>query len=310
MDLQTKGRRMSGLEIYILTDENYVPGVVALVNSLRRCGFDGPIHIGSPASLSISAGRAPAVHFHVLGKSPFSPMHRKAELLLAHPSEQFAYFDADVLLMKPDFMPRLATWIENAFVCSFEAIMPRTDYRRFGWARRLGLAPKPARWPDHYFNAGFFAGAIDRDRQLLEAYDQATKRLITPPGTFYADPDLPLLDQDVLNGLLQDRADEVWGVGPPDVWYASSSLNPFICVSSFGGPALLHCTGPSKPWNLATAPDHLPNIYERNWFDLAVENANPLALSLSMPKDVAAWLANTRVARFAARSRWLRNRLI
>jgi hypothetical protein len=301
---------MSGLEVYTFTDEHFLPGVVALVNSLRRGGFNGRIHIGSPAPLSICASRAPAVHFHILGESPFSPMHRKAELLLSHPSEQFAYFDADTLLAKPDFMPRLATWIELAFVCSIEAIMPRTDYRRFGWARRLGLAPKPTRWPDHYFNAGFFAGVIDRDRQLLEAYDQAIRRLITPPGTFHADPDLPLLDQDLLNGLLQDRADEVLGVGPPDVWYASSSPSSFLCVSSFGGPALLHCTGPSKPWNLTTAPDRVPNVYERKWFDFAVENANPLALSLSLPKGVAAWLADTRVARFAARSRWLRNRLM
>src|SRR6516164_11680655 len=141
---------MCGLEIYTFTDEGFVPGVVGLVNSLRRCGFDGRIHIGSPALLSISASRAPAVDFHVLGESPFSPMQRKAELLLAHPSEQFAYFDADTLVMKPDFMARLATWVEHAFVCSFEAVMPRTDYRRFGWARRLGLASKPACWPDHY----------------------------------------------------------------------------------------------------------------------------------------------------------------
>ena len=300
---------MSELEVYTFTDEGYVPGVVALVNSLRRCGFEGAIHIGSPGPLSISTRQAPGVHFHVLSESPFSPTLRKAELLLAHPSERFAYFDADTLLIEGNFMSRLAVWIELGFVCSFEALVPRTDHRRFGWARRLGLASKPTSWPDHYFNAGFFAGTIDRDRELLEDWDQATRRLIAPPGMAFTDPDLPLLEQDILNGLLQDRAEGVVGIGPPDVWYAATQSHPFLCIGVFQGPALLHCTGVSKPWNLETAPDHAPNIYERNWFAFAVDS-DPLALRMRLPRDVAAWLANSKVARFAAKSRRLRKQVI
>ena len=54
------------LELYTIADENYAPGVVALVNSARKNGFTGPIHIGSPEPLSISYRPLDGVTFHVL----------------------------------------------------------------------------------------------------------------------------------------------------------------------------------------------------------------------------------------------------
>jgi hypothetical protein len=299
---------MSKLEIYTLTDEAFVPGVVALVNSLRRTGFDGQIHVGSPEPLSIASCGAPAVQFHILRSDRFYPTNRKAELLLAHPAERFAYFDADTLVVNPSFIPRFTEWIELAFVCSFEAVVPNNDHRRFGWARRLGFPADPLHWPNHYFNAGLFGGIFKRDCQLLETWDQAIKKLIAPPGAAFIDVDFPLHDQDVLNGILQQSAD-VLGVGQPDIWYAASPVNPFLCLGSFNGPALLHCTGLSKPWKLATGADRAPNIYEQHWFNVAVQNPNPLKLSMSLPKGAAAWLAYGRAARFTSKSRRVGKRL-
>ena len=78
------------LEVFTFADEAYVPAVVALVNSLRRVGFDGPIHVGSPERLSIAgqAGQAAGVVFHELGASAWWPGNRKAELLLAHGADR------------------------------------------------------------------------------------------------------------------------------------------------------------------------------------------------------------------------------
>jgi lipopolysaccharide biosynthesis glycosyltransferase len=295
------------LEIYTVTDEGYVPGVIALVNSLRQNEFSGPIHIGSPEQLSI--GAAPNIYLHVLGRSSFSPTHRKAELLLAHPSEHFVYLDADTIVANRTLIPRLEKWIRDAFVCSFEAIIPSMDYRRFGWAKRLELPREPNKWPHFYFNAGFFAGVMDRDYNLLEAWDRSSRKAIVPPGSAFTDPDLPFLEQDVLNGLLQDRRNTI-GIGPPDVWYAATPINPFLSFGAFNGPAVLHCTGPSKPWKLAKPPNHSPNIYEQRWFDYAIKKPNPLSLSVSIPKAVSAWLENGRAARASARLRRLRKRIL
>jgi hypothetical protein len=43
-----------GLVLYTVADEAYVPGVAALINSARRNGVRGEIHIGSPKPLSIA----------------------------------------------------------------------------------------------------------------------------------------------------------------------------------------------------------------------------------------------------------------
>jgi len=40
------------LSLYTFADEAFVPAIAALVNSARRNGFSGNIHIGSPEPLS------------------------------------------------------------------------------------------------------------------------------------------------------------------------------------------------------------------------------------------------------------------
>ena len=41
------------LSLYTFADEAFVPGIAALINSARRHGFSGKIHVGSPEPLSI-----------------------------------------------------------------------------------------------------------------------------------------------------------------------------------------------------------------------------------------------------------------
>ena len=66
-----------------MADEAYVPGVAALINSARRNGVKGEIHIGSPKPLSIANCQSGLI-FHDMGPSDYWPGNRKAELLLRH----------------------------------------------------------------------------------------------------------------------------------------------------------------------------------------------------------------------------------
>ena len=70
-----------GLVLYTVADEAYVPGVAALINSARRNGVKGEIHIGSPKPLRIADCQSGLI-FHDMGPSDYWPGNRKAELLL------------------------------------------------------------------------------------------------------------------------------------------------------------------------------------------------------------------------------------
>lgn len=91
------------LSLYTFADEAFVPGVVALVNSVRRHGFSGRILVGSPEPLSISQRPPEGIEFHALGLNGYWPGNRKAELPLKCPSEHCVLLDADIIIADPTF---------------------------------------------------------------------------------------------------------------------------------------------------------------------------------------------------------------
>jgi hypothetical protein len=296
------------LEVYTFTDEGYVPAVVALVGSLRATGFEGVIHIGSPERLSID-GQGEGVAFHVLGPSPYWPGNRKAELLLAHGSERFVFLDADTVVTHRALLTKLDAWIERAPVVAVEGIVASIDARRRAWARRLGRAERPEAWPSHYFNSGFWAGRMSRDRALLSTWHEATRAQLTAPGGLTQDEDFTMADQDVLNAVLQDWTPPPIGLGPPDVWCAASPINPFMHVGVFDAPALLHCTGKDKPWKLHTVPARTPHAYDLEWYEHVVRTPGPLRVDVTLPPLVRAWFEGRPAGRAAARATRLWRRL-
>src|SRR5262245_54705659 len=255
------------LSLYTFADESYVPGVVALVNSARRNGFSGTIHVGSPEPLSICDRAAQDLIFHVLSPSVFWPGNRKAELLLSHPSERFAFFDADMIITRSDLFSRIESWIDDAPVFSVVSLMVPNDYRRDTWARRLKRQTRSDRWPISYFNSGFFAGRFDRDRPLFQEWHVAIHEVLAPPGALWSDADFIGSDQDVLNAVLQDWKDQIIAIGPPDI--SSTASYPFPFFSSLD-TAVLHGIGLMKPWNMTTPPRRSPSAYELAWYDYAV----------------------------------------
>jgi hypothetical protein len=277
------------LALYTLADEKYVPGVASLINSVRKIGFSGPIHVGSPDRLSISADACDDIIFHTLSRSSYWLGNRKAEFVLAHPSERFAFLDADMIVTDGRFLQRMERWLEGAPVFGVEALVAPVDYRRHMWAERLGRAANPDKWPMHYFNSGLFAGIFQRDRALLEAWDSAIRFLLKPPADILSDSDFPMPDQDSLNAVLQDWNPQPIGIGPPDVWMAASQFNPFLHIGTFGQPAVLHCTGTPKPWQITQYPSRYPNVYDRAWYQHAVVSPGPVRIEAVIPPALRGW---------------------
>jgi len=277
------------LAVYTFTNEAYVPAVTALVNSARRSGFGGPIHIGSPEPLSIAP--ADGLLFHVLGDSIFWPGNRKAELVLKHPSERFIFLDADMIITDGSLFSRVDQWIDAALVVAVENCISSVDYRRHGWAKRLGRDPNPSSWPAHYFNSGLFAGVFRRDKEFLQTWHETISNVLAPGGALYSDIDFPMADQDVLNALLQDHKPLTIGIGPPDIWAAASPSIPFLQIGTFkdGGPAVLHCTGLGKPWELTRPPKRMPNLYDRAWYWHVIDQPSLISIPLDIPRPLRRW---------------------
>jgi hypothetical protein len=286
------------LALYTFANEAYVPALAALINSARKTGFTGPIHVGSPEPLSIASQDCEYVKFKVLGPSAYWPGNRKAELVLAHPSERFVFLDADMIVNDGTFLQRLERWVEIGPVFAVEALVAQIDYRRYMWAQRLGHISKPDRWPMHYFNSGLFAGILQRDQRLFEAWDDAIRIALTPPCGLFSDPDFPLADQDVLNAVLQDWEPRPIGVSQPDVWSAATQVNPFLPVGTFEYPAVLHCTGADKPWQITRPPSRGPNAYDLAWYEHAIAFPAPVRIEVVVPPLMRSWFEQRPLARF------------
>jgi hypothetical protein len=296
------------LAVYTFADEGYVPALAGLINSLRHQGFQGKIHVGSPEQLSIGGQLGEDIAIHVMGANGYWPGNRKAELLLAHPSERFVFFDADIIVSDPTFLSRMNDWLSISPVFSVEAIISSVDYRRHMWAKRLGRSPRSSKWPCHYFNSGLFGGIMERDRPILQAWDLAIHSLLAPPGAVLSDIDFPFSDQDVLNAVLQDWEPQPIGIGPPDICTAGSPLNSFFHMGTFKRAAVIHCTGQQKPWKVNHVPSRTPSAYDLAWYEHAVAEPRPIQTKIIFSLPVRSWFEQRRWLRFVSLARKIRRR--
>jgi hypothetical protein len=286
-----------GLVLYTVADEAYVPGVAALINSARRNGVKGEIHIGSPKPLRIADCQSGLI-FHDMGPSDYWPVNRKAELLLRHGHDRVIFCDADMVIADPTFLPRVETWLQHAPVFTIESQIPAVDYRRHQWARRLNKPIQPRGWPSYYFNAGLFALDMGRDRAFLKEWDELIRRTLKPPGAPLQDVDFPTSDQDVLNGILQDGHDPIpIAVCPSDIWSPAAACSPFLQFGTFSGSAMLHGTGSEKPWQLKKMPRRGPNPYDLAWYNEIVIDPICINLKTRLSPMLHDWFRRGRLSR-------------
>src|SRR6516225_1116499 len=225
--------RQMKLSLYTFADEAFVPAIAALVNSARRNGFSGTIHIGSPEPLSISRQIPEGIKFHSLGPSDYWPGNRKTELLLKHPSEHVVLLDADIIIADPTFLSRLEKWVEVAPVVIVSNLVSSIDYRRYAWAKRLGRPARPQHWPSRYYNGGFLACDFERDRMLVEQWDSLIRSTLVAPGALWTDVDFLLSDQANLKASLQDWQAPLEGLSAPHIWQRARLANHCVSVDTF-----------------------------------------------------------------------------
>ena len=274
------------LSLYTFADEAFVPGIAALINSVRQHGFSGKIYIGSAEPLSISQQPVEGVEFHALGEDGYWPGNRKAELPLKHPSDHCVLLDADIIINDSTFFSRLEQWLEAAPVVAVSNLISAIDYRRHNWAKRLGRPARPRHWPDRYYHAGLLACDFKRDHALLEQWHSLIRSTLKAPGGLWTDVDFPLADQDVLNALLQDWETPLIGISPPDIWAAVAPHYPFLHVGTFGSPAVLHCSGFGKSWQLKMPPPRPPHAYDLAWYDVIIRNPEQIKLNNSVSGEM------------------------
>jgi hypothetical protein len=295
------------LTVFTLATRDFLPGVAGLVNSLRATGFQGRVVIGAPEPLP-ELDRVPGVEVVGFGGEPMWVGHLKPRLILDHAKDDFIFFDADIIVTEPSFLPRVLEMLATGPVVTIEGLVAPFDHRRLRWSTRLGTPPpRETAWA--YYNAGLVAGRMSRERAFLESWDQGMRRVIGDRRSFERTGDFPFSDQDVLNGLLQCRAEPVVTIQMPDWQSSASPLNPFFHLGAFGPAAVQHCTG-AKPWRLTGVPPRWkPSAYDRLWYHFAVTAPNPVRVPVTLPPAVHRWLAGSALSQVIGRMRLVQNRI-
>jgi hypothetical protein len=64
---------------------------------------------------------------------------------------------------------------------------------------------------------------------------------------------------------------------------------PFLHVGTFGSPAVLHCSGFGKSWQLTTPPPRPPHAYDLAWYDEVIRNPAPVKLDIALSAALRDW---------------------
>jgi hypothetical protein len=305
------------IEVFTIVAGDYAPGAAALCNSLAAAKLGGivsAIHIGVAGEPDWTLTASAPIVVHRLPPGDRWAGNHKPALIEAHARGAFLFIDADCIVTGPALIETVAAAVADGPVLCAEGIVPSTDIRRQRWRRAralsLGLAPATATAgaSDIYYNSGFIGGDIRRDRRLLEDWRRLIDTALTGSGGLYETRDFPMPDQDCLNAVIQDEAAPFSCISPPDVWYAASPASPFLPVGRHE-TALLHCTGPHKPWRLSAIPPRAPNPYERAWHHFVYEDARWVRCPAPLKRSVRSWLGGKPWGRRIAQARRLAQRL-
>jgi hypothetical protein len=293
------------LTIYTIADLAFLPALAGLVNSLRAARFDGEIVVGTPKPLP-AAEDVDGVRTVPLDDGRW-PGLLKPDLLL-QADGPFLFLDADLVVPHADALSRLASLIELGPLLALEGLVAPTDHRRLRWAARMEAPPPlPHAW--QYYNSGFLAGRMPRDRDLLQAWAAGQSQVLAGQSRHFQDADFPFPDQDVLNAVMQRWEGRVTSLQFPDWWSAVAPANPFLHFGALPRTAFYHGIG-EKPWQLKAVPSRNPTAYEELWFHFAVSNPEPMRVPVSLPDTVARWLSGHWSGHLRSRGKRLGQRLI
>jgi hypothetical protein len=269
---------------FTITDDRFVPGTIAMINSLRIVGHREPVVVldcgvrdDQRRLLEPLARLVPWDRSQATNPTLFKPF-----AVLTEPQGVVVIIDSDVVVTAS--LEEVVRWAESGNICAFPD--PEHDRWFAAWEEVFGLQSPPRHQP--YVNAGFVAFSVRRWPDLLPRWWELCQSIWHAPTLYEKAGDGPTAqaDQDALNALLMSEVSpDALNLLDPDLAPASGALSGGVrvvdestlsCRYLGKTPVLLHSSGKAKPW---IAGDWLylrPTAYTRllrrllTWPDIAV----------------------------------------
>jgi hypothetical protein len=281
---------------YTVTDAEFFPGTVALLNSLRLVGHREPLVVLDNGLTAEQRGRLERVATVVDipgGSGSMPPPTLKPFPHLFDATGTVAIIDSD-MIVSASLAPALSLAGEGK-ICLYAAPDWPSDRARWfaEWHEVFALRAPLRREP--YLNNGFVVFSADHWPSLLEDWWTACSRI--PAGSVFTSQEhaLRLGDSDALNAILMSEVEPGWVVLPPDGLQAApgdevvvADEDRLVCLRDGVRVSLLHHWARPKVWSregmvrLGT-PDPYVGLFPRVAFGR--DAALPLA-----PSDVPWWL--------------------
>lgn len=283
--------------IYTIAKGNYKYGAFALINSLRACGVNNPVVVGTDSYLT-ELDTVENVSQIIL-ESTWNGTNLKPVLLLSHPAEYFIYFDADIIVYDAELIIEVEKQIrQNKFFACVDGIVTEHEVRRHYWQEIYppkNADAKPTCW---YYNAGFFAGCFAEHNWILNDWNVLNQSHLNLEAFLFSNPKLPMSDQDTLNAVLQlIPTKQMVVIEMPDWFGVINQVNPFFQIGNFRPQAFLHCTGKEKPWHLKKAPARAPNTYDDLWYRYIIQSPSPVSCSFPLSYWQKQWYKRSILSR-------------
>ena len=283
------------MHVVTLVTGDYDLGAAALINSLANAGFSGSITVGHQAPIDWEVQPGAPVTYCRLSDSQKWAGNLKAQLLMNLGREDVCFIDADCIVTSSRLLELISDFVCDQPLFAVEGIMPACDVRRLAWARCLSKGThKTAIRTEFaclaYINSGFFALRLPRDEVFLKQWQDAINLCLPGVGQLFETPFFPMPDQDCMNAVLANLEFPFATIGPPDIWYKASTVNPYVQVGVADEPMLLHCTGRLKPWRLARPLVSSPDVYDKLFYRFAFVETPWVRVSRKLPHAVERWI--------------------
>jgi hypothetical protein len=241
---------------YTVSDRRFFPGLVGLLNSLRKMGHDKPLVVGD-CGLTTIQRKLLAPHctlFDLSGILVKNPQYCKPFPFSLKPHGTVVFIDSDMIVTRN--LNALLAAAGEGKICAFPD--PEHDRWFAEWRELFDLPAAPRR--QTYVCTGFVAFSTTKWPNLLERWWEAIGRISSLPSyqegaegsAPYAQP-----DQDALNALLMSEfPSDALSFLPEEEQVFSWQFNrvdsvdddALACQYMGAQPSILHAASTPKPW--------------------------------------------------------------
>ena len=193
-----------GVTFFTVCNDNYFPGLVGLLNSLRLMGHDDPVVVGD-CGLTAAQRELLAPHctlFELRSNLVRNPMQYKPFPFLLHPQGTVVLIDSDMIVTGS--LNTVLSLAAQGKICAFPD--PEHNRRFSEWQEIFNLSCAPRN--QTYVCSGLVAFSVSFWPELLERWWKACGRIREHP-TFQEGVPLSGVtaqaDQDALNALLMSE---------------------------------------------------------------------------------------------------------